>query len=320
MAKYCCRVCVCVCNTHIHTPQNLGLERDKHMYSRKAAPTNSEVSNSLSSPGACALLNPCAQGCGGSRGGEEVGGGGRRGGAKGMDTGDKETEETDGNDAEAPCVRELKQAVRGALVKRQQLLNDEYSFLESGKGILDYFQAIAKAGVVQASGVSPEEAHGWGGEREFIRIETPEQGQEKTRRATRKKSELALDNEAQEFVDSVEKRLKQKKNSRATNKQARQITLRQLKWQQFLAASKRVRFGQTQFQPPEKNCDSSGECGSGVGGPEEGGISGAEMREKGEREKGKGGKLEREEGREGRRAGDNSGNKDPTDDIAGEVR
>ena len=44
------------------------------------------------------------------------------------------------------------------------------------------------------------------------------------------------------------------------------------------------------------------------------------MREKGEREKGKGGKLEREEGREGRRAGDNSGNKDPTDDIAGEVR
>ena len=151
MAKYCCRVCVCVCNTHIHTPQNLGLERDKHMYSRKAAPTNSEVSHTHTH-------QTPPQGCGGSRGGEEVGGGGRRGGAKGMDTGDKETEETDGNDAEAPCVRELKQAVRGALVKRQKLLNDEYSFLETGKGILEYCQTIVKAGVVQAPGAAQDAA------------------------------------------------------------------------------------------------------------------------------------------------------------------
>ena len=51
-----------------------------------------------------------------------------------------------------PRVLELKKAVRGALAKRQKLLNDEYSFLESGKGILEYCQAIVKAGVVQGSG------------------------------------------------------------------------------------------------------------------------------------------------------------------------
>jgi hypothetical protein len=151
------------------------------------------------------------------------------------------------------------------------------------------------------------------GGREFVRIKTPEQ--EKTRRATRKQSELALDNEAQEFVDSVEKRLKQKKNSRAGNKQARQMTLRQLKWKHFLAASKQVRFGQTQYHPPlaEKNSDSSGEGGSGVRGARAraGAGAGVEVSEKG--------KGEREGRREGRRAGDNNGNEDSTEDITGEV-
>jgi hypothetical protein len=218
------------------------------MYCRKAAPTNSEVSSMLSSPCACALLNPCAQGCGGCGGGEEVGV---------LD--------------EGPAHR-----------------------LEFEVGV-------------------------WvGGGREFVRIETPEQGQEKTRHATRKQSELALDNEAQVFVDSVEKRLKQKKNSRAGNKQARKMTLRQLKWQHFLAASKQVRFGQTQYHPPlaEKNCDSSGEGGSGVGGAgaRAGAGAGVEVSKKR-----KGGEGEREGAREGARAGDNNGDEDSTEGITGEV-
>jgi len=50
-----------------------------------------------------------------------------------------------------PRVVELKKTVRGALVKRQKLLTDELAFLEGGLGLLEYCQAITKAGLVQGS-------------------------------------------------------------------------------------------------------------------------------------------------------------------------
>ena len=48
-------------------------------------------------------------------------------------------------------VTKLKTQVRGAQLKRQKLLTDELAFLEAHKGLLDYCQAINKAGNVQAT-------------------------------------------------------------------------------------------------------------------------------------------------------------------------
>ena len=51
-----------------------------------------------------------------------------------------------GLDVTKAGVSKLKSQVRGALVKRQKLLADELSFLEAGHGLLEYCQAITKAG------------------------------------------------------------------------------------------------------------------------------------------------------------------------------
>ena len=51
-------------------------------------------------------------------------------------------------------VADLKKQIRGALVKRQKLLTDELNFLERGRGLLDYCQAVFKAGQSQGSALA----------------------------------------------------------------------------------------------------------------------------------------------------------------------
>ena len=93
----------------------------------------------------------------------------------------------------------------------------------------------------------------------------------KTSRSTRHLSEQALENETQEFVDSVDRRLKLKKKTRPGNKLIRKRTLRQARWQLFLASRHKVRFAQTpSFCPPclggEQEAPKSSEGGSDDGG------------------------------------------------------
>ena len=94
-------------------------------------------------------------------------------------------------------------------------------------------------------------------------------GDVRTGRTSRQQSELALENEAQEFVDSVERRRKLKMKMRPGNLLARKRKLQQVRWQQFLASSQKVRFSETpRFHPPlagEKEVPKGGNGGSAHG-------------------------------------------------------
>ena len=96
-------------------------------------------------------------------------------------------------------------------------------------------------------------------------VEAVEQPATKEECHKRAKSERALETEAQEYSDEVDKNIQSKKRRRKLNARTRRRTMRLLLFSEFISL-KKVRWGQTQYSPPFVGEEEGGEAGGGEGG------------------------------------------------------